>query len=219
MIEIKDSHFKGPDGNRYFRRNAISLGIGKWGPKREPLLQANYLEVEGNVRYSLLEGKLSKSPPYGIDWARANRADVEATATVYHTIKGTATFDYERAREANLQMIRFHVDGGELTRLLNDADGVRDKMKSEGNDARICSSVWIVVSGELAERFSTGVRFNVKANISEGLSVGVEGGATWSGEERITLSESSVFAYGLHKIDRWKGDLVGDVKDDWQSLG
>ncbi len=219
MIEIKDSHFKGPDGNRYFRRNAIALGIGKWGEKKTPLLQANYLSVEGNVRYSLLAGKVSKSPPYIIDWSRENRADVEATASVYYTVEGTAAFDFSRAKDADLKLIRFHVDGGNLTRLLNDADVVRDKMKQEGSDARICSSVWVVMSGELSERFATGVRFDVQANITEGLSVGVEGGGSWKGEERITLSENAVFAYGLHKISSWKGDLAGSTEDDFQAMG
>ena len=219
MVQIKDSHFTAPDGNRYFRRNASALSIGKWGEKKQPLTQANYLEVVGNVRYSLLEGKIRKSTPYVIDWSRESRADVEASATVYYTVDGTAAFSQSRAKEAALTVIRFHVEGGELTRTLNDADVVRDGMKREGSDARICSSIWVVMSGELAERFATSVELGVSASASNGLSVSVAGGGTWQGEERITLSESAVFAYGLHKIESWKGDLVGTVEDDWQSLG
>jgi hypothetical protein len=40
----------------------------------------------------------------------------------------------------------------------------------------------------------------------------------WQGEETVTFGEGTVFAYGLHKVQSWKGDLVGTLEDDWQSL-
>ncbi len=48
MVQVKDSYFKAPDGNRYFRRNAPAVEIGSFGEKKSPLTQANYLAVDGH---------------------------------------------------------------------------------------------------------------------------------------------------------------------------
>jgi hypothetical protein len=220
MIEIKDNYFKAPDGNRYFRRNSPEQAVGKYGQKKEPVTQANYLEVDGNIQYNLLNGKIKKLSPVEIDWASERKADVEANVSLYFVVGGTAKFTHEKAIEAHLKLIQFHIEGGTLKDLLNkDANVVREALKKEGNDARVCSSTWVVISGDLAERFDTSVSLEVSGTVSEGLSITAKGGATWSGSEKITFSPGTVFAYGLHKVKKWNGDKIEEMEDDWQSFG
>ena len=219
MTTIADSHFTAPDGNRYFRRNAPSVGVGKWGEKKVPLTQANYLAVVGSVKASLLDGKLNKGAPVSIAWERESTAAVEASAKLYFVAGGTATFSHQRAKEADLELVRFHIDQGPLMRVLNnDADAVRAAMKKEGNDARVCSSAWVVMSAELAKRFTTAASLEVSGTTANGLSITATGNGTWQGSEKITLGAGTVFAYGLHKVTKWDGDRIEDMDDDWQSF-
>lgn len=220
MIAIKDSYFKAPDGNRYFRRNAPAVAIGSYGEKKEPITQANYLAVDGHIIYDLLNGKIKKLAPVQVDWAHESKADVEANVELYFVVGGTAQFTHQKAIEAHLKLTRFLIEQSTLESLLNnDAGKARVAMKEEGNDARVCSSIWVVMSGDLAERFNTSVSLEVSGSISKALSITAKGGGAWSGSEKITFSSGTVFAYGLHKVKKWNGDKIKEMEDDWQSLG
>ena len=220
MVQIKNSYFKAPDGNRYFRRNADSVAVGCYGEKKQPVTQANYLAVEGNIAYSLLSGKIKQEPPVEIEWSRESKVDVEAEVNYYFTTGGKASFSYEKAKEAKLKLMRFRITEGDLEKVLNsDADTARKKLKDDGNDARVCSSAWVVMSGELAERSGTALDIEASGTTPQGLTITAKGGGDWSGSEKITLSEGTVFAYGLHKVKKWDKDKVEDMEDDWQSLG
>jgi hypothetical protein len=221
MIEIKDSYFKASDGNRYFRRNAPAVAVGVHGEKKEPLTQANYLADEGHIKYDLLNGKIKKLKPVEIDWARERKTDVEAHGIVeYFDLGGRAAFNHEKAIKARLKLVRFHIEQTALENILNkDANKVREELKEEGNDARVCSSVWVVMSGELAERFDTSVSLEASGSTPDGLSITAKGGAGWSGSEKITFSPGTVFAYGLHKVKKWDGDKIEEMDNDWQSFG
>ena len=220
MVAIKDNYFKAPDGNRYFRRNSLAVAIGKHGAKKEPLTQANYLEAEGSIRSEHLEGKIIKLPPVEIDWARENRADVEGEVKQYFDLGGAkGGFSYEKAKDMRLKLVRFHIEPGALKRILNnDADIVREALKNEGKDGRVCTSLWIVMSAKLAERFETGVDLSVSGTTKEGVKITVKGNGKWSGSESITFAPGTAFAYGLHKVKKWDGDKVEDLEDDWHSL-
>jgi len=221
MIQIKDSFFKAPDGNRYFRRNAPAVEVGSYGDKKAPVTQANYLSVEGHIKYDLLDGKVKKLKPVDIEWDREAKADVEANVDKYFDLGGiTLDFSREKAMKAHLKLVRFHIEQKALQAVLNkDANKVRAAMKKEGNDARVCSSVWVVMSGELAERFDTSVELDVSGTTSGGLSIAAKGGGAWSGSEKITFSPGTVFAYGLHKVKKWDGDTIEEMEDDWHSFG
>ena len=219
MIKIKKSYFKALDGNRYFRRNALSVEVGSHGEKKVPWTEANYLAVKGHIKYDLLNGKIREGLPVKVDWERETKADVGADIKSYFDVGGKADFSYKKAKEANLELVRFHIDENPLKRLLNnDANKVRKAMKKEGKDARVCSSIWVVMSGQLAERFSTSVALEVSGTTSQGLSITAKGGATWSGSETISFTSNAVFAYGLHKVKKWDGDKIGEMELDWHGV-
>ena len=220
MIQIRDSYFKAPDGNRYFRRNAPDVAVGSYGAKKQPATQANYLAVDGNIKYDLLDGKIKKQAPVEVDWARESQADIGVDVKYYFIAGGTAKFTHQKAVEAHLKLVRFSIGAGDLENLLNkEANKVRQELKEEGNDARVCTSVWVVMDGKLAEKFNTSATLGVSGTTADGLTITANGGGTWSGSEKIKLSPGTVFAYGLHKVKKWDGDKVEDLEDDWQSLG
>jgi hypothetical protein len=146
--------------------------------------------------------------------------DIGAAVSTFFDVGGVqGTFDRTKAMQAKLKLIRFHMDAGPLENVLNkDATSVRGKMKDEGNDARICSSAWVVVSAELGQRFATAADIAVEATTAQGLKITAKGGGAWSGQESIVLGSGTVFAYGLHKVKKWDGEKVEQMEDDWQSL-
>jgi len=220
MIQIRDSYFKAPDGNRYFRRNAPAVAVGSYGEKKEPPTQANYLAVDGNIKYDLLDGKIRKLSPVEVDWAREREIDVGVDIKYYFVAGGKADFSHKKAVEAHLKLVRFHIEASTLETLLNkEANKVRQELKEEGNDARVCTSAWVVMDGELAEKFDTALTLGASGTTPQGLTITASGGGAWKGSEKITLSPGTVFAYGLHKVKKWDGDKVEDLEDDWQSLG
>ena len=220
MSEVTNSYFKAPDGNRYFRRNSSSVSVGAFGEKKEPPTEANYLSVDGHLRYEYLDGKMKPDPPISIDWNGTSQADIGAAVTTFFDVGGVlGTFNSEKARNAQLKLVRFHVDAIPMENILNsEAKSVRDKMKDEGNDARICSSAWVVVSAALGQRFSSATRINVEVTTTQGLKITAQGGGTWTGSESIVLGPGTVFAYGLHKVKKWDGERVEDLEDDWQGF-
>ena len=129
------------------------------------------------------------------------------------------TFSSEKAKTAQLKLVRFHVDASPMETVLNtQAKTVRAQMKDEGNDARICSSAYVVVSAALGQRFATATEIKVTATTTQGLKITAQGGGTWTGSESIVLGPRTVFAYGLHKVTKWDGERIEDLEDDWQGL-
>ena len=219
MTAFTNSSFTAPDGNRYFRRNALEVGVGVWGEKKQPLTEANYLAAMGSIRSTHLDGKISKSVPMQIDWSHESTTAVEASAKLYFVAGGTATFTHSRAKEAQLKIVRFFVYEETLRRVLNDdADLVRAGMKKEGGDARVCSSALGILDGHLADRFATSVGLEVSGTLSTGLSITAKGGASWQGSETITFSPGTLLAYGLHKVKKWDGDTIRELEDDKPGL-
>jgi hypothetical protein len=220
MVEIKDSYFKDTSGNRYFRRNSSSVSVGAFGPKKQPWTEANYLEVDGHMRYDYLDGKIKSDAPVSIDWSAASQADIGTALTTFFDVGGVeGRFSSEKAKTAQLKLVRFHVDATPMENVLNtQAKTVRGQMKDEGSDARICSSAYVVVSAALGQRFATATAINVTVTTTQGLKITAEGGGTWSGSESIVLGPGTVFAYGLHKVTKWDGERIENLEDDWQSL-
>lgn len=221
MIEIKDNYFKAVDGNLYFRRNSLAVSLGGYGPKKTPVFQANYLSVDGHLNYDFLGGHVNKSGPFDIDWSASSQADIGGSLDTYFDVGGVqASFDHQKAKIAKLKLLRFNVDANPLKTILNtQALAVRQAMKNEGNDARICSSVWVVVSGLLGERFASSVSITAEATTTSGLKISAQGGGSWSGSESITYSSGAVLAYALHKVKKWDGERIADMEDDWLSIG
>ena len=220
MVEIKNSYFKDPFGNRYFRRNSSSVSVGAFGPKKEPWTEANYLEVDGHLRYDYLDGKMKPDSPVSIDWNATSQGDIGTGVTTFFDVGGVeGNFSSEKAKTAQLKLVRFHVDASPMETVLNtQAKTVRAQMKDEGNDARICSSAYVVVSAALGQRFATATEIKVTATTTQGLKITAQGGGTWTGSESIVLGPGTVFAYGLHKVTKWDGERIEDLEDDWQSL-
>jgi hypothetical protein len=158
------------------------------------------------VKPDYLERRVKHNERVKINWTEVSKTDLEADANLKFFgigTKGAVSFNHEKAKEAKLELTNFFINEGPLIDMLNhDAEGARNFLAKEGNDGRIVSEVWVVVTAELGEQFAANGETSLSVQASgNSLNVTVKGGR--SGSETITLSPDSTFAYRLHKVTDW----------------
>lgn len=209
---------------RYFRGDAEDVVLGSYGEKKNPIGAKAFLAVEGRVKRDFLEDRIDYVTTADIDWSRESKADVEATAglKVFGSgKKAAASFDFEKAKTANLKLAKFRIMERPLKQMLNeDANAARNYLAREGHDGRIVSEVWVLMEGQLASSFATAAGGKISASVAgNDLEVSANVGA--SGSETITLSPGTTFAYAMHKVKSWNHGKkrIEDMEGDFHGLG
>ena len=209
---------------KYFRGKPENIVLGSYGQKKDPVGASAYLAVEDRIRRSLLRGKVRQVTTETVSWTSQRAADVETNGKLKVfgvNVKTATSASYEDARSAKLELMKFVIDEGALKTVLNtEATGAREYLKSEGNDARVVSEIWVVVTAELASHFRKAVTKTVSADAGE---AALEFTATLSsgGSETVVLAPGMTFAYLLHKVKDWnKGKTqIVDMEDDRKGMG
>lgn len=215
-VKLTNAAFK-YGGVNYFRGKAENVNLCSDGEKKTPVGQVNYLAVQGQVpRGKLGDVTVKISGPYTIEWSKYSNTDVNASIKYLKVGGGTGTFSREAAKSANLKLVKFSLDEGQLKRLLNKyADSVRNYLADEGRDGRIVSEVWVVMEANLASQVTTGG--SVKGEGSGGgFKVEVAASGSSTTKTSITVPPNTTFAYLLHKVKDWsKGkETIEDMEDD-----
>jgi hypothetical protein len=210
-------------GMSYFRGNAHLVELGTYGEKKDPIGAKAYVDPQSKVKAETLATRVKIGKPVKIDWNEVSKADLEAEGVLkFFSLgkKGTASFTHEQARTAKLELLNFSISEGPLQQMLNtDADGARRFLADEGDDGRIVSEAWVVVSAELGQHFATyaAASAGVKA-FGSSLDVSASGGQ--HGTQTITLSAGTTFAYKLHKVKDWnKGKTqIDNMEADYKGM-
>lgn len=220
-IKITDHMFK-YGGMKYFRGNAHLVELGCHGEKKDPIGPKAYLDVAGKIRAShLADRPIKQGRPLSIDWDEVKRADLESGISLKFFgmgAKGAASFDYAKAKSANLQLINYSIAENPLKRCLNnDANTVRRSMFDEGNDARVVSEIWIVVEAELATALDQNFQHNGEFSYA-GQSLQLELSLGKTLNETISIGAGTVFAYKMHKVKKWdkKTEQIEDMEADYK---
>jgi hypothetical protein len=127
---------------------------------------------------------------------------------------------YAHAKSAKLELVKFGINEGPLTTLLNkDADGARHYLAEEGADGRIVSEIWVLMKGELAEHFATSGTIEASVGTTAAdLELTATGGT--HGSQTVTISAGTTFAYLLHKVKEWNKDKtqIENLEDDRKGM-
>jgi hypothetical protein len=127
---------------------------------------------------------------------------------------------YEHAKSAKLELVKFAINEGPLTTMLNrDADGTRQYLADEGADGRIVSEIWVLMKGGLAEHFATSGTIEASVG-STGADLEFTATGGTHGSQMVAVSAGTTFAYLLHKVKEWnKGKTqIENREDDRKSL-
>ncbi len=217
-----DDHFFKHGSLKYFRGNAHLLEIATYGEKKNPIGPKAYLDPQNKVRREHLVDRVRMGHPVAINWSQTTQRDVEANGPIKVFGLGVdtaATWNYNKVSSADLRLLNLSISEGPLTRMLNqDANGARNYLSDEGADGRIVSEVWVVMEAELAEHFETSK--SIEASVS-GPNIRVTASGGKHGQQTITLSAGSTFAYKLHKVKDWNRGRtrIEDMEADYHGMG
>jgi hypothetical protein len=217
---------------KYYRGNAHLVDIASYGEKKGGSAipgSPPYLSVHSKVARGHLEeaNRVQLTHKAEINWNQTTKAQVEVNGRLKYFVLGGKmenNVTYEEVKNANLKLINFAIHEGPLMAMLNtDADGARNFLANEGNDARIVSEVWVVVQAELADHFEAygsitrGGKVSVEA-IEATLELTATGGR--HGSQTIILSPGTAFAYKLHKVTNWSNNKthIDKMEDDYYGM-
>jgi hypothetical protein len=196
-------------GKQYFRGGAEDVLLGSYGEIKRPVTKQNYLEVQGTIPAAKL--KVRGVTECTIDFANSDKFSVSHSGVaegvingvpVKASISGTAGVDF--GSQGHLRLVKLIVENEDMETAVESLPGTLDKLRSYGNDARICHEVFVVMEASLAEALTASGSLTLSGSAGiEGLKI--SGSQTVSGGKTrttiVTLSKETTFAYLLLKID------------------
>jgi hypothetical protein len=207
-VVVKSNHLK-YRGKLYFCGGAEDVLLGSYGEKKTPITKQNYLEVQGTIPASKL--KVRSATECTIDFANSDPFAVSHSGVaegiingvpVKASVSGNASIDF--GSKGHLRLVKLIVENGDMERALEDLPGTLDKLRSYGNDARICHEVFVVMEASLADSLTASGSLTLSGSAGiEGIKI--SGTQTMSGGKTrtttVTMSKGTTFAYLLLKID------------------
>jgi hypothetical protein len=202
------------NGVKYFRDAAENIDIAAYGDKRDAFGPKASLNVHNQVARENLKGRVRDVTVADVNWESQSKGEVEINVGLkYFTASGsgTAGFSYEKAKSARLKLAKFVIDEGDLRAMLNnDAGAARNYLAKEGQDARIVSTVWVVLEGELAQTFSAAAKStgSITASLTKAAELQITAKHSGSTQQSstIVLKRGVTFAYAMHKVKKWNKD-------------
>lgn len=187
--------------------------------KKQPLTQANYLEVQGHVAYDKL--KVREAGIIEIDFKQSKSSDVKAKlGTAVGHLGISADVAYTKLQNGDLKLVKFIVENESMKKTINDLQGVLNNLDRYGNDARIAHQIFVVLEAETATKVTTATTVTASGT-SNGVKLTVESKTKNSRNTTVTLSKGMTYAYLLVKIDwdkKAKDLRIEKLTDDQQSV-
>lgn len=213
-VVIKQCYFKF-NADRYYRRNSEDVVIGTIGEKTKPLFGCNYVQAERELSPKKI-GEID-SDVFEIDIIKSK--EINPNLNIQAIIEGVPTnitlgMAIEKIKEANLKLVKFHINNGDMLDAINSSPKRKAELKAWGKKARVVHEVFVVMEAKLAEKFNNQNNLDLTAGI-DGIKVELEGKSSSSKKTIITLSKGTCFAYSLLKL-KWnkKKTKVIDLDDD-----
>lgn len=203
-------------GNGYFLDGAHAVELGAFGKKKDQIGGKAFLEVHDQIMPTILDGQVRYKHTADFVYADVQTAALDGVLT-YFGLKASGKVDKKTIETYQLKTVLLEIDEGPLEKMLNtEAGRARNFMADEGDDARVCSGVWVVVSGEVAEYIKVDGSLGITA---KGDAAALNFSAGKSGAQAMTLTPNSTFAYKLHKVTNWDNNRtrVAESAPDWKT--
>jgi hypothetical protein len=224
FVNFGENHIE-YDGNKYFRRNAGSVELGSHGRMKKPAFGVNYMSVSAKIARRHLENRPIKvGDPIEVNWSSVTDEELNQWGILkfFGVTAGVAdTFNQQTAIDHNLKLVRVWINENPLTKCLNeDADAVRESMAKEGKDARVVSSILILMDSDLATHFASQSDASITVS-SISSDLGISAGTGRVGTKTIQLTPGTTIGYGLHKVKKWtkNKEQIDRLEDEWFSFG
>jgi hypothetical protein len=185
------------NGREFWRGGSESVELGDIGEIRTPLGKPSWFESKDRIAGKKL--KVKNLGNITIDSKRTSKLEFLGSikiAKVFPMCEGSQA--YESVVERKLELMYLELETDDVVDAINSSPGLREKLKDFGNDARICTGIFVVVNAETRKRFEVntsneaeftiyGLTFNPKVNASAG------------GDTTIKIEKGRVFGYAIAK--------------------
>ena len=217
----------GPDGKitkrsfhynnyKFWRAGSINAPkIGSYGKKKK----STGIDIYDSISSKNIATKIKESGVYSINFKSLKKAKVSIDKFKYAGVKGSGEVKQARQKNAKLKLIHLTIDNGPLVKALNKNKSAVSYLKKAS--ARVVSSIWVVVSAQVADMISTAGNLNVKYKGSKINVSGSVGGSSKSASI-TSIPSGAIFAYMIDKI-KWKKKglkkvSIKDLEDDQVGL-
>jgi hypothetical protein len=191
---------------------AENVQLGTYGEKRASPLYVNYLDGQSNI--PMVSFNIEKPATVEIDFEKSKKADFNIEAD-HKVADGTIGYSYENMKQGKLVLIKMIVQNNELKDFINNHVDVLEEIRSYKKPC-VANQVFVIVEASFAETFSSNTDF--KASFAKGiLTVDAKTEAGASGKSTLTISQGSVFAYGIVKpiFNKDKSKITKFETDQW----
>lgn len=199
------------NGREFWRGGSESVELGDVGEIRTPLGKPSWFESKDRI-----QGKKLKVKNLGnitIDSKRTSKLEFLGNikvAKVFPMCEGSQA--YESVVERKLELLYLELETDDVLEAINSSPALRDKLKGWGNDARICTGVFIVVNAETRKRFEVTTKNEAEFTIY-GLTFNPQVNASAGGDTTIKIEKGRCFGYAISK-PIWVGKRLDDTRFD-----
>jgi len=215
-VAVKGSHLKF-DGTQYYRGGAIDVHLGSYGQKKARISGINKLSVYNDIKQADLSryGHIDAVAVPNINWSNVNAQNLGASGK-YMGVKGTHRLTRKQANKYKLSLVKFTINEANMQNTLNKgASTARKYMAREGKDARVCNTVWVVMTAQYANAFEGADKISISGQ--KNMKITATRGSKRTAS--VTLSKGTTFAYGLLRIKKWDSRKKQQVRnmeeDEW----
>lgn len=184
-------------GREFWRGASESIAIADVGEIRTPLGKPSWFEAKDRVKAGKVKVKTVGS--ITIDAQRTSKVDFLANINLAKVFPlGKGSVGYEEVRDHKLELVYMEIETDDMVRAINDSPALREKLKDWGEDARICTSIFGVVTAQTHKRFQTSTAHEAEFTV-QGVTIKPQLSASVGGDTTVTFSKGMTFAYGIAK--------------------
>jgi hypothetical protein len=185
------------NGREFWRGAAESVQLADAGEIRNALGQPSWFEAKDRVPPGTVKVKVLGN--ISIDSRRTSAIDFlgEIGLKAFPlAFKGSAA--YQAVIDRKLELLCLEIETDDMVRAINGAPNIREKLKGWGNDARVCMSLFVVVTAETRRQFSASTEHEAEFMVN-GVNIKPKLAAGSTGDTTIRLEKGMTFAYGIAK--------------------
>ena len=185
------------NGREFWRGGAESIQAGDCGEIRTPLGKPSWFEAKDRIAGKKLQVKNLGN--ISIDSTRTSKVDFLGKINLAKVFPlGQGSLGYEAVVSRKLELMYFEIETDDVVRAVNDSPALREKLKDWGEDARICTGVFLVVKAETSKHFAVNTSHEAEFTV-HGVTIKPKLTAGVSGDTTITLQKGSCFGYAIAK--------------------
>jgi hypothetical protein len=214
IVRENSLHF---NGRNYFRVSSQDTSLGAVGEKKMPVLKGNFLDVKDRIKAQKL--KIRDVGLVSIDSERTSKRDFLANISLAKVFKvGSVDTAYEDVRSNKLRLLYMSVDCNDMVDAINRSPAIREDLKRWGNDARVVTSCFVIVTAETGKQFSSSTNVEAEINV-DGVTVSPKLSLSSGGSTEVKFPVGACLAYGLSSIE-WdnknekKAEKAVDLRPD-----